>query len=363
MIKNKTGKINMAWLLIIGIVALVLFQSGTFSNLSTAGGSGTPATQVVTTTVVPDGSVPDSLVFVATSKYANAVNPAGNLDFYDAGVDPKSANAVARVSTVILGTAYTGAQIQCGKKYVIVYENSTTRYAEVVGQAGSSTDYSTEGIVAVPCDKVNAYTGDATVDLTSLYGFKPTLVATLDDIFDETSTSGIMNGDTSNVSNSGGGQEIGNNQSTPIADGELIYDESAGNGDFYIDVSFSASSSNSELRDPKIGFYFYSDEAPEGTEVTAMTFALRSGSDLGIPAGTNFLTLWQNQEGVKINNIPSGTSATYRMTVTYDEAALDTTDQWALTFNDLNGVGLIEGQDVGRNNGATFDRVIFDAQA
>lgn len=357
--KSKQGKTNVLLILGIFVIGLLLYNSGFFAKLGTqsvTGGTGS-TTNIVTTTSSSPGTAPDSLLLLSTEEYSATRNVAGNFDVYTAGTDAKDPSAQVLATITTAGTAYTGGQIICGEKYTVVYSNSTTRYGEYVG--------SPAGIVLVPCSKVNPYTGDVAIDVTADFGFKPHKVATLDDIMDETSTSGIINGRTSNVSNSAGNIEIGNNQSTPVADGMLVYDESVGDGQFYVQPTFSASGANAELLNPVITFWFDSTSPPEGNEITAMTVSLISGTDMQIPSTVNWVQVWANQEQVKLKNpIKSGEAGTYRFTITYNEANTDNNaDKWELRFDDLNSVAGTLGKDAKLNLGATYDRIRFDSQA
>ena len=293
----------------------------------------------------------DSITLLATQKYSESptASNGGDIELFAVGVDPKSPSAVVS-HTLKLGVAYTTNDVACGKTYRVVYSNSTSAYAEDLGDQ-----------VLIDCDaEYNENTGDSLVDMTEKFGLKPSAVASLSDIFDETSTTGIMNGVTANVSNHDGAREIGTSALVPVADSTILYDESAGDGTFFIDVSYSAGGSNAELKDSVVCFEHESGAEPEANEITDMVVSHRDGQVLPFASGTNWENTWANEECVSAGTMQSGESSTYRFTITYSEANLDANDDWTLVFDDL---GDNKGKDAKLNVGATQDSVDFDAQA
>tara|TARA_Y100000034_G_scaffold136169_1_gene211240 strand:- start:2114 stop:3163 length:1050 start_codon:yes stop_codon:yes gene_type:complete len=293
--------------------------------------------------------VSDSVLLKLTEKYSESPSATGTVEVFAEGTNPKDSSATA-IATITVGTAYTTGDLACGKTYRVVYNNATEAYAEDFGD-----------VVLIDCaTEYNDETADSFVDMTSKWAFKKSKVATLDDPFDETATSGILNGQT-NTSILLGSNEIGCSADCS-ADGTILYDESQGDGQYYMDVTFSASGSQAELRDPVVCFEHDSSVPPEGNEITDIVMQRQSGTDLSIPASTDWDSVFNNEECVKLGGgiMTAGTSAVYRMTVTVSEANLDTNDDYKLIFDDL---GDNRGKDARLNLGATGENIDFDAQA
>lgn len=335
------------------VVALILLVSMTSlgTNLkemfkSTVG----QTSQNIASSTLGKTAVTDSLLLSATEKYTNTINPAGDVVIYDEGVDPSDPTATAR-ATLHLGTAYTSGDVIVGKRYSVMFHNSTSRYAEWLGSS----------VELVSFNEYNENTGDSFVDLTSKFNLNPVQIATINDPLDESATDGTVNGQSS--TNVSGSVEIGCSNGCSNG-GTLVYDESNADGTFYVDLDIGAGGSNSELQNTVITFQHESGVEPEGNEISAMSITRRSGSDLGLTSNINWVNVWANQESVELSNpIQAGTSGTYRLSITYNEANLDANDDFKLIVDDLNSKAGSLGKDKNLKTGATQKTVDFDAQA
>lgn len=358
--KSKTKKYLM-WgggialvLMVLGIVAVpnvpLLPDLVSYVQSLTAGIGGVPVVSAVSVPAVAGQKLlTDSIKLSMVEKYSESPTNAngGNILLYTAGVNPKDPSASV-LATLTLGTAYTGADLMCGETYRIVYSNSTSAYAQDLGD-----------VVLIDCaTEFNKDTADSFVDLTKKYGVKRQKVATIDDFFDETKTDGRINGQT-NSSLVTGTAEIGYTGVDPSADAVMVYNETIGDGTVYLDLTFSASGSQSALKDAVVCFEFESGAEPEGTEISEIVMQHREGSVLNFPSSVDWDTVFANEECVSASSeMLAGTSAKYRMTITYNEANLDTSDDFKLVFDDL---GANKGKDAKQNLGATQDYVDFDA--
>ena len=308
----------------------------------------------------------DNLVIRGKEMYSESENNAngGSILVYEEGVDPSSSTASAKV-TLTIGTAYTGNILRCDKKYRYVYENASEAYSFDFGDN-----------VLIPCSVSTKEQADALVDLTDQHGWKREEVATLSDILDETatatgsqlSTTNPINGQQNTtqwtVSGAGGNElhcrTAAATNTSCTADQTLVYNETNGDGQFYVDLTFAAAGSDAHLKDPVACFVFDATSPPEGNEMSTINIDHRTGNDLAFPDSVNWATVFTNEDCVKSKTpLPAGTSGTYRFTFTVNEANLDNAgDLFQLAFDDL---GDYRANDAGQNRGATADLVSFDS--
>ena len=99
--------------------------------------------------------------------------------------------------------------------------------------------------------------------------------------------------------------------------------------------------------------------------MTDGSLALRTGTDLGFGADTNWENLFANEECAKAsisleggsNHLKAGLSSTYRFTMSMSEANLDNGgDLFSIVFDDLGGD---RATDARLNRGATASTVAF----
>ena len=306
------------------------------------------------TTVVPSTSASATHYQIKTfnvkmkAKYSNSYSSVnGYLKIYDKDADPSDANTNP-IATISIGSGSGTASspgVTTDTPYKVVFDGNGTYYDEDFGVIQfSSKDYD-------PQQGVYLFTNYGTVD-------KPAaLIATIADPLDESDLTGTIDGESS--TNLSAGAELGCPTGNCANDATLVYDESNGDGSFYIEPDFSFTGANAEIRKPVLCFKWDETNGPEGNEITGMTYQTLSGSDLGVPS--DILNYWKNEECVSLGTVVrSGTMSSARITITVDESNLDANDDWKMYVDDL---GDIKGKDVVLNTGAAYKTISFDDQA
>lgn len=265
----------------------------------------------------------------------------GFLRVYDSGVNPSSPTASA-IDTVTVtdgsGTS-TNDLVMCDTQYRVVFEGNST-----------NTNYydSDKGVMSFPCSSFNPNTGQFTYDAGAIG-----LVGTFDDILNELNGSAGLPINGQSTNEQGDSVEI-QCSSTAAADCTLMYDESVGDGVWYIDISPSCSVANGVCKDAVLHFVHDLSNPPEGNEYTSISAQLRSGTDMGVPSDlTNY---WANEVPIPLGTLTAGQSATYRLTFTVVEDNEDGNDDWTIRFDDL---GEHLGKDVRLNVRGTADTVTY----
>ena len=289
---------------------------------------------VIAPTVVGARTRPIStLSVISTAKNSNSrTTIAGTLRIFEPEVNPADPTASA-TDTITLSSGVgstTNKYIKTDTPYRVVFDGDGTYY---------DRDY---GVITFPDKDFNPSTGEFLFDLEEIV-----IVATIDDMLDETDTGG----------------DIFNGQATNDADQELygttdniVYNETAGDGQYYIIPTLSASGAYTELRATVLCFEWDTTNPPEGNEYSSIVYQLQSGTDLGIPS--ELINFWSSEECIALGDMIGGSSSTIKLTFTLDESALDATDEWYLGFDDL---GALRGKDLNLDTGATLDRIKFDS--
>jgi len=277
-------------------------------------------------------------------KYSNSytATDGGWLKIYDANKDPADANTepITKIAISSGTGSATNPSIYTDTPYRVVYDGNGTWYDEDFGVIQfSSKDYDREQ-------------GNFLFSKSGI-----ARIASIDDILDETATDGTINGQSStNISDTS--IEIGCVNGCS-ADATLVYDESNGDGTFYIEPTFSFSGANSEIRKAVLCFDHDDTNPPEGNEITGFVAQSLSGTDFGLPS--DLTGYWKKESCVSLGRvIRSGSMGKVRFTITVDESKLDANDDWSMIVDDL---GKKDGKDIVLNIGATKDTVNFDAQA
>ena len=351
--KNKKGAMGAGWIF---LAILLLASSVLYVGVKFADRPGMVAGQAG---AAMGEQLPIS-TFTALSytKYGNSYTTAdGNVSFFKEGDEPGSSNTNPIDSiSVVSGTGSSTAKLlTTDTKYRVAFNaEGTDEYDK---------DFGT--ITAAASANYNKETGIALFQTAEIL-----TVATIDDLFDETQTNGDLNGQaTTNVTIST--TEIGCADGCG-ADGVLIYDESQADGTVYVNFDPSFSGANSAAAEPVLCFVWEQGAEPEGNEITDMTLSRISGEDFGL--ASSVLDDWKNQRCLKLKTndnyqstpttskgiVKSGTSATYKLQITYDEAQLDTGDDWSLVIDDLSEN---QGKDIFLSLKGTRDVLDFDASA
>lgn len=268
---------------------------------------------------------------------------AGSLRIYEATADPRdpTVNALNDINVSSGVGSKDDTRLTTDTDYRVVFDGDNIWNVK---------DY---GVMKFAWENYQKQTGE--------YLFKDgegvTKTAIIDDFLDE--TSGSLN-DTN----------VNGQASTGVADGlelqhsaadTLTYDESVGDGQWYVIITPSFSGAYSELTSPVFCFKYDIDNPPESNEVDQILRQHQSGTDF-FPAGLNDLTAyWTSQSCVPLGPAAvGGSSGKEKLTFTYDEDALDTNDDWYMYVDDL---GSVDGTDILLQSGARYDRLKLDAQA
>ena len=337
----------------------MLVSGGAIAAISSLGGgllaAGTTSQTDATSTAATGQQFGISrLTFLANEKYSNdrSVVDGYIIRVFDENADPTDANQAAIVNATFTDgvVADTSRALFCGKPYrVITDDNNDVWYAEDLNK------------ITFPCSSLNLDNGELTYD-TKIEALR---VSTLDDILDETATSGIINGQTNNTMAAADNAFtilIGEDEArTAAADDAIVYDESVGSGTYYIEPTFSATGANTGLKNYATCYRFDSTDPPEGTEITSISVSSISGDTGKFNMVAEQVNLWKNQQcSILASELKGGTSGKFRFTVSVSEANLDPQDVWFLDADDLSKrLGL----DVGQDDGATADRIRFNATA
>lgn len=272
-------------------------------------------------------------------KYSNAYDTVdGTLRIFDAGTNPSSATANA-IDTITISNgagSSTNAKIKTNTQYRVTFDGDGTYYDQ---------DY---GVMTFPEENFNPSTGELGFDMGTIGK-----VATIDDLINETAIDGTINGQTSNAD---GSTEIWGNDTVDT----ITYDESVGDGQYYIEPTISFSGANTEAKNPVLCVEWDTTTPPEGNEISALTYQRTSGSDFGIPS--DLIDFWATESCVSLGaSQAGGSSSKVKLTVTVDESACDNNaDIWYFGVDDL---GSLRGKDVNLDTGATLQRIKVDSQA
>ena len=282
----------------------------------------------------------ESLSTISKEKYSNSQSAvSGTLRIYNSDVDPKTPTA----STIDTITVSSGTGTSTNKKL-----RTDTAYRVVLDGAGTyyDKDY---GVMTFTAKDYNPNTGSFLFDLGEV-----AKVSTIDDMLNESDVSGLLNGQASITC---GTDEICGGEASE----NVTYDESVGDGQFYIKPTISFSGANTEIKEPVVCFEWDTTNPPEGNELSALDYQLISGTDFGF-ADSSWLNYWSTQSCLSAGSIAKGgVSSSIKLTLTVDEANLaNNADKWYLYVDDLSG---IRAKDARLNTGATYDRTLFDSQA
>lgn len=332
--------LQLGWLVSVGFAPLSSGISGQVPQAPQAPG------QQVLVPVTP--SAEQSVVIDTFSvtqlkeKYSNSYSTAdGTLRFYDSGTDPKSptASTIDTITVTNGAGSSTAKKLQTEKPYRVVFDGAGTYYDK---------DY---GIITFATKDYNKNTGQYGFDAgeASAIGVPSVMLKVTDNSTVNGQTTGVIGTDELGISVS----IVTNNNIT-----NLSYDKSVGDAQFYIEPTLGADGANTELKEPVFCFEWDVTNPPEGTEISAFTSQLQTGTNFNIPA--DLLDYWSTQSCISLGStIGGGTTAKYRLTVTVVEADLNATDIWTLYEDDL---GAIRGKDVRLNIGAQPDKITFFTQ-
>jgi len=141
----------------------------------------------------------------------------------------------------------------------------------------------------------------------------------------------------------------------------LIYDESQGDGNFYLDIAIQCDGSNEFCANTIMAFVAESTTVgPEWNEMSSITVSHQSGNALW-PSGKADITSYfdRGQPTINIGELTGGQSEVLRFTFNVIESATDGNDDFLIIFDDLGAVG---GLDACRNDGLSSVQIDIDFQ-
>ena len=276
---------------------------------------------------------------------------AGNLNVYLDGVDPRDtqANTFATFSvTAGEGSSSTTKLMSC-TPYVVLLDGDTTKYDMFLNdiEVGQHLPY-------IP-------TTEASISQIYLQFADQVTFSTIPDPVEENSVTGIINGQTnvSGLISDGQSLEVRVGADNTPADSDVIYyNETHGNGDFYLDITLGAEDTNTMLKDPVIAFANDFTYRMEGNEFEKVELQHQSGRVFaGLPTDiTTAVNSWSSVPLTTDGWLEAGQTGVYRITFSVNE---DNTDPGAdllhIYTDDLDEEF---GQDVLRGTKATAGAVI-----
>lgn len=309
-------------------------------------------TQVVTTTqplaVTPTQTRMQINTFAAnlkefgTNKWDSIGNASdGFINIYPAEQDPRTPNTqyLTRVNISSGTGSDTTGKITTDTPYRVVFDGSGTYYDYDWGVI--TFDY------ADFTDQTGTYIfqfGDDPDEL-GIY-----TIATIDDFMNCTDTGGdIFNGQSTNNA----AQELYGSD-----DDTIYYNETTGDGEFYIKPTFSVSGANKVTQEAVLCFEHDTSNPPEGTEISSIAVSNVEGAGTWITE-SDLVEFWSKEECVDMFSFAKGgSSQKYKFTFTVDETALDANDVWKMYMDDL---GSIRGKDNKLNTGSAGDYIQVDS--
>ena len=373
MLKDSSKKVNAEMLGIVAVMALVLtvgaymglFGAVGISSVAPAGYTVDIPSDAGITTIITDDEqkVISSLSIMTIDAGSNKRDACEDqVQYFAESEDPRLSTAYSIDTTTIasgVGTE-TGAYLKTNKLYKTIFHDTNTTYYDGVLGTGVWNPGDSIGAVAIKAPS----TTDATVTTSITFGEDGTAalwkIATIPDVLDETSTDGRINGQSNITGEDGSTNEIHvGSDVTPLDDDIVYYNDTNGDGSFYLRMTFGAEGSQAYLKRPVVCFVNDMTSPCERNEFTAITAALYtgSGSEVSLPSDlhTAFSNMdacveigGQNTDGVA--HIESGKTATYTLTFTVDEDHTDASaDQFYIIADDLGGY---HAQDIRSGQGA-----------
>lgn len=270
---------------------------------------------------------------------------AGDVDIFKSGVDPTGTNSNP-IDTIDIASGVgntTSGLLKSCVMYSVVFDGETTYY-----DAYWNDNSGEQMLPYVPTDSDTISTS---FDFDEVITF-----ATIDDPIDESAVTGVINGQTNVSGESTSTNELRVGSDDVPANGDTIYyNETNGDGLFYVDLSIGFSGGNQAVKDPVLCFVNDLTNPFEGNEFSSVTSQLRTGTDFGIPSSvTNYVN---NMDCVGLGSfVDGGVSGTYRFTFTLDESL--TTAGGDIMYIYIDDLGEHLGQDILRGTKATASSVV-----
>ena len=324
------------------------------------------------TTVITDGEkkVISSLSVMTIDAGSNKRDACEDqVQYFAEGEDPRTSTAYSIDTTTIASGvgSENGSYLKTNTPYKVIFHDTSgpTYYDGVLG-AGVWNPSDAISAVAIKAPS----TTDATVTTSITFGEEGTAplwkIATIPDMLDETATDGTINGQSAIA----GGMTATENynstyeiqvgaDSSPADDETVNYNDTTGDGSFYLRMTFGAEGSQAYLKRPVVCFVNDMNNPCERNEFSAITASLYTGSGSEVSLPSDLHTAFSNMDScVEIGgqstdgvaHIASGKTASYTVTFTVDEDYTDgSADQFYIIADDL---GDYLGQDIRQGQGA-----------
>jgi len=347
-IVSKNKKDVKKFATIIGVIALVIGTTG-FGMQSSVQAPPPGSAQMTTkdTTITVSSTTEEKLINPLESQFQDRATGywntvAGTLSLYEYGVNPSDANVRALFTSTVASGTHAGTEfdgrVYANKRYGIYFDGAGTYYD-----------------MKYPSDMISASATTAATTSALVSFSNVMLVGAFTDPLDESSVTGIINGQTnlSGIDGAAGGNneiQVGDDV-TPVNGERMYYNESDGNQAFHIQYIVEQSTSNAYLKNPVMCFVSDNSAPWASNAITAYSDIHISGSNSDIPS--DLLTHWQNDDCVSLNGgkeLTSGFSETRKFTITLDESKLTAGDRMYIYLDDL---GSHLGKDILLNKKAT----------
>jgi len=290
-------------------------------------------------------------VTIATKTYgSNSYSTAaGTVKFYGANDNPTDSNTnPIDTVTVSSGTGNTSNKVlSSGSQYKIVWDGSTSYYDMYYNPIAPYLSY-------LPY----VDTTSATISSAMLRFEDIVAIASIPDPIDESGTSGNVNGQTTAVNASTGTNEVNVGTAASCANGGILYyDESVGDGQFYIILELGATGANTGLKNAVLCFEDDRSNPFDGTEFSSVECQYQSGTDFAIPQ--DITTYVNNNVPIQLNNgefIKGGQTGSYKLTFTLDESLTDAAGD--ILYIQQDDLGSYMGKDIMNGVKATAGAVV-----
>jgi len=333
-------------LAVIGLVLHFAVPNMTLDNMFSAAGPSYSGPSGVTATCDKQVVI-ESLNWQTKVRGSNSYTTAsGTIKYFDPSDDPTDANANPIDSTTISSGvgSDTSKIIKTCRPYRVIFDGGDTYYSKDLGII-TFDGASCSGWLEGQCDELNPVVDGSEYLLVEAVG-------TIDDMGDETATSGntaplVCNGQSTNNA----AQEL-----YGTAD-KLVYNETTGDGVVTTCVRIGCSGANKYCDDLALQFDWADTNAPEGNEISSIAVSVKEGTDVFGLAGKDLVNYWKNQGTIPLGNLKGGQYVVYQFTYTLNEANIDGNDGWYLRLDDNGGW---QELDIGQDDCATGDSREWD---
>ena len=268
---------------------------------------------------------------------------AGTVHFFEEGVDISAANAQALdTATIASGSGNTtSGKLSSGTNYQVILEPSAGYDIFLNGKALQQLPYvkTTTGTIS-----------NIPIKFSNVMSY-----VTIGDMIDESSVTGVVNGQLTAVNVTTATNEICLSSATPTDDDAMVYDESVGNGEFYLEIEIDFSGGDKYIVNPVLDVVNDLTNKMEGNEFSSVKMQHLQGTNFGILS--DITDEVNGHEAISLGELrESGDSGTYKITFTVDESNLD--DGADIVYFVIDDNGEHNGQDILSGTKATASALI-----